>query len=301
MFIRLLFMVVLCLLAAGPLRASESGLNDTWSKVMLLSSTDAISAASFRTREGDHYSRYILPASTPEMKLSEALSLSGWARGSYFQAKSEHSSSPLGGGEMDLRWDTYAINGGGKITFAVTDRLHLHSSLGVGYIRMINLTRLKGVSSADRAILKQNGIIDWWAESLLVSPSIGGRYRLSDDNEYEVVLGVDASWNVQFPLTPLPDDDKQVKGAGIWSALAEYRLKERFRIADRQVDVVFAAQPGGFWGKGYRDMDFGFVHETSAAVEFPLTNSERTWRLRTGVGYLINDMGQGITFLLSLR
>ncbi|WP_431295598.1 hypothetical protein [Rahnella sp. PAMC 25559] len=196
--------------------AEDSSLNGTYSKIMLLSSTQAINASSFKTSEKVHYSRYSLPLSTSELKVGEATSLSGWIRGGYLKVKAGDSLTSEDGGKIALRWDAYSVSTGGIIKYAPSEHLVLNAGLGFGFIRMTDMTKFHEVSIAEKEILKRDGLFSWKTESLLLSPSLGGKYRYPIDNGDEITLSSEVSWNMQYSLSRLPHDERNIVGAGIW-------------------------------------------------------------------------------------
>lgn len=107
------------------------------------------------------------------------------------------------------------------------------------------------------------------------------------------------TWHILFPVAG--DKGNTGRGAGTWSFRTEYRFADVFDIAGSPVDILLSEQPGGFWGRGYRDIDFGFITETGIATEVPVPVGGTTYRLRLGAGWLVNDTGTGTSVILGLN
>lgn len=284
------------MLIAGEAEAAND-LSGIYSRLAMLSVSEDINASSFRG-EGVSYYRYSLPWRTGAEALTESLSVSGIAGAKWLDVRG--SGADNGCVTLHPRWTVAALTGGIELTWMVNDSLGLDAGLNTGVIKMQNRSTLTGqINESDYLYLREEGVLPWSAWMVSVSPSLGIKYRERQSGGDEITLQGGVSW---LALLPAGGEKEVMKnGAGTWSLRAEYRFSNIFSLKGAPVDLLLSEQPGGFWGKGYRNIDFGFISETALAAEYPLNFSGVQFRLRVGVGWLKNDKGDGISLILNIR
>lgn len=67
------------------------------------------------------------------------------------------------------------------------------------------------------------------------------------------------------------------------------------------MDVIASNKLGGFYGKGYRDIDMGFMNNAELAAGTRIRIFNQSYDMRVGVGYLISDNGQGISLVMRMN
>lgn len=200
------------------------------------------------------------------------------------------------------RWSVSSLVGSGQLSYAVDESLTLNYGGSVGLLRLKSRSRLSGnLSQEDYSASKELGLAGTTSDILQVSPSTGVTYQYRRMNGDALTLDGRLSWHALFPVGGERDSVKAGADTGTWSLRAEYRFAQAFQVAATPVDILLSEQPGGFWGKGYRDIDFGFISETALAAEAPITVFGSVYRARVGAGWLKNDKGAGMSIIVNLR
>ncbi len=88
---------------------------------------------------------------------------------------------------------------------------------------------------------------------------------------------------------------------GTWSVGGEYIMTELFSLNDRNFNLILSNDIGGFYGKDYRELSFGFINNTSLALETPINIYNSQVKVKAGIGYLSSDNAHGIALTLGIR
>ncbi|HAT4910560.1 TPA: hypothetical protein I9742_000073 [Serratia marcescens] len=200
------------------------------------------------------------------------------------------------------RWSVSSLVGSGHLSQAINASLTLNYGGSIGLLKFENRSHLSGALSQEAySQLKKSGIVGATSDILQVSPSTGVTYQYRRMNGDTLTLDGRLSWHALFPVGGERGSVKAGADTGTWSLRAEYRFAQVFQVAATPVDILLSEQPGGFWGKGYRDIDFGFISETALAAEAPVRVFGSAYRVRVGAGWLKNDKGTGMSIIVNLR
>lgn len=295
--------IVGVMLVAQEVQAADNELAGVYTKLALLSASDDINAASFRSEE-IRYTRYSLPWQFEALPLTDNLSLVGRVRANWFDVHSVEAIDYKDDGQSLLtpRWSVSSLVGSGQLSYEVNESLALNYGGSVGFLRLKSRSRLSGnLSQEERSVYKNLGLAGATSDILQISPSTGMTYQHRRTNGDALTLDGRVSWHALFPVGGDRDEIKAGADTGTWSLRAEYRFAQAFHVAATPVDILLSEQPGGFWGKGYRDIDFGFISETALAAEAPVMAFGSAYRVRIGAGWLKNDKGTGMSFIVNLR
>ncbi|EOV5094267.1 hypothetical protein ACOA8Y_003757 [Serratia marcescens] len=295
--------IVWVMLAAKEAQAVESALAGTYAKLALLSVSDDINAASFRSEE-IRYTRYSLPWQFGALPLTDNLSWVSQMRVNWLDVRSVEAIdySDYGQSLLTPRWSVSSLVGSGHFSQAISASLTLNYGGSIGLLKFENRSHLSGALSQEAySQLKNSGIVGATSNILQVSPSTGVTYQYRRMNGDTLTLDGRLSWHALFPVGGERGSVKAGADTGTWSLRAEYRFAQVFKVAATPVDILLSEQPGGFWGKGYRDIDFGFISETALAAEAPVRVFGSAYRVRVGAGWLKNDKGTGMSIIVNLR
>lgn len=291
-----------CMLAAQEVQAAGNEFAGTYTKIALLSASDDINAASFRTEE-IRYTRYSLPWQFEALPLTDNLSLISRVQVNWLDVRSVEAID-YNDGQLLLtpRWTVSSLVGSGQLSYAVSESLTLNYGGSVGLLRFKSRSGFSGVSSQEeQSALKSMGVVGATSDILQVSPLTGMTYQHQRKNGDALTLDGRLSLHALFPVGGERDNVKAGADTGTWSLRAEYRFAQAFQVAATPVDILLWEQQGGFWGKGYRDIEFGFISETALAAEAPAMVFGSARRVRVGVGWLKNDKGTGISVIFNLQ
>ncbi|QBX68322.1 hypothetical protein [Serratia quinivorans] len=274
------------MLVTQEVQAADNALAGAYTKLALLSVSDDINAASFRSEE-IRYTRYSLPWQFEVFPLTDNLSFVSRVRANWLDVRSVEAIDYKDDGQSLLtpRWSVSSLVGSGQLSYAVNESLALNYGGSVGLLRLKSRSRLsENLSQEDYSASKSLGLIGAKSDILQVSPSAGMTYQYRRTNGDALTWDGHVSWHVLFPVGGGSDDIMRGVETGTWSLRVEYRFARALHVAEIPIDILLSEQPGGFWGKGYRDIDFGFISETALAAEAPLTVFGSTYRLRLGEG-----------------
>lgn len=292
-----------CMLAAQEVQAAGNEFAGTYTKIALLSASDDINAASFRSEE-IRYTRYSLPWQFEALPLTDNLSLISRVRVNWLDVRSVEAIDYSDDGQSLLtpRWSASSLVGSGHLSQAINASLTLNYGGSVGLLRLKSRSRLsENWHHENDTYARSMGLVGTTSDILQVSPSTGATYQYRRMNGDALTLDGRLSWHALFPVGGERDSVKAGADTGTWSLRAEYRFAQAFQVAATPVDILLSEQPGGFWGKGYRDIDFGFISETALAAEAPVMVFGSACRVRVGVGWLKNDKGTGMSVIFNLQ
>ncbi|AQT65915.1 hypothetical protein B0W01_20635 [Serratia marcescens] len=247
--------IVWVMLAAKEAQAVESAFAGAYTKLALLSVSDDINAASFRGEE-IRDTRYSLPWQFDALPLTDNLSWVSQMRVNGLDVRSVEAIDYSDDGQSLLtpRWSVSSLVGSGHLSQAINASLTLNYGGSVGLLRLKSRSRLSGNLSQDDSAFKSMGLVGTTSDILQVSPSTGVTYQYRRMNGDALTLDGRLSWHALFPVGGERDSVKAGADTGTWSLRAEYRFAQAFQVAATPVDILLSEQPGGFWGKGYRDI-----------------------------------------------
>lgn len=292
--------IVWVMLVAKEAQAVESALARAFTKLALLSVSDDINAASFRS-EGMRYTRYSLPWQFDALPLADNLSLVSRVQMNWLDV---HGDDFRDDNQLLLtpRWSVSSLVGSGHLSQAINASLTLNYGGSVGLLRFKNRSRLsENWHQENDTYARSMGLVGATSDILQVSPSTGVTYQYRRMSGDTLTLDGRLSWHALFPVGGERGSVKAGADTGTWSLRAEYRFAQAFQVATTSVDILLSEQPGGFWGKGYRDIDFGFISETALAAEAPVRVFGSAYQVRIGAGWLKNDKGTGMSIIVNLR
>ncbi|EJC2626077.1 hypothetical protein MYG35_001194 [Escherichia coli] len=295
--------IVWIMLAVKEAPAVDNELARAYTKLTLLSVSDDINAASFRSEE-IRYTRYSLPWQFDTLLLTDNLSWVSQMRVNWLDVRSVEAIDYSDDGQSLLapRWSVSSLVGSGHLSYMVSESLVLNYGGDIGLLRFQNRSHLSGSwGQEEHSVFKSTGLVGTTSDILQVSPSTGVIYQYRRMNGDALTLDSRLSWRALFPVGGERDSVKAGADTGTWSLRAEYRFAQVFQAAATPVDILLSEQPGGFWGKGYRDIDFGFISETALAAEAPVRVFGSVYRVRVGAGWLKNDKGTGMSIIVNLR
>ncbi|CAI2044161.1 Uncharacterised protein [Serratia marcescens] len=282
--------ILTCFVAfAGLGRAkAENALGGTYARLLMLSSTEDISASSFRTDEGVRFDKFLLPYEMLHLDITDRLSLSGTVRGGYLKVKGQNDDD---GSIIRLQWDIFSVVSGLVGRYHINDEVAMKGGVELGYVYMRNRYAFDDENRLDMA--SQNG---------LIAPMLGIEYTNEVDNGDRLHIEGGLSWmHVSSFSTSNRLMNIHNEKAGSWSLRGEYTFDGVYRLLSRPMDVIVSNNLGGFYGKGYRDIDMGFMNNTELATGSRVRIFGRSYGVRVGVGYLVNDKGHGVSLVMRMN
>lgn len=267
-------------------------------KLLALSSTNDITASSLKDEDGLEYDKISIPYNFDNIYEYQDYTLSLGMRASYLKIKansinlnSSEKFSPL--------WEILSAVVAPKVSYKINDRLQLNTEIEFGYNRMENKSTLKG-DDLSREEFINFGMLDWTINSISVTPKIGLNYNYFLKNQNEINL----NGNIGYMFLSELDDHKSIdinSQVGTWSIESAYIIKNAFDLNNKIIDLRLSNNIGGFYGQDYRALGFGFVNNSSVALEYPVRFYTNERKIRIGIGYLVNDYANGLTFILGIQ
>ncbi|MER2966838.1 hypothetical protein [Serratia ureilytica] len=233
--------IVWVMLAAKEAQAVESSLAGAYTKLALLSVSDDINAASFRSDE-IRYTRYSLPWQFDTLPLTDNLSLVSQMRVNGLDVRSVEAIDYSDDGQSLLtpRWSVTSLVGSGHLSQAINASLTLNYGGSVGLLRLKSRSRLSGNLSQDDSVFKSMGLVGATSNILQVSPSTGVTYQYRRMNGDTLTLDGRLSWHALFPVGGERGSVKAGADTGTWSLRAEYRFAQVFKVAATPVDILLS-------------------------------------------------------------
>ncbi|HHR5899959.1 TPA: hypothetical protein ACS7XC_000833 [Providencia alcalifaciens] len=276
---------------------SEENLNAGYAKLLALSLTDDISASELNT-EDFKYEKYSLPYEFKNLYVKDDYSFSMQLKGNYLKVKSDLTNIDSVG-SLRARWDIFSLSAAPKVTYQINDRFSLENELELGYANMSNKSSFHG-SPQMREGLRKAGLLDWNINSLHITPKIGLKNTNKLDNNDEInIYG-----HVAYMFVNGFKNEKQLNvnsSTGTWSIGGEYVMTDLINVNGRNFSLVLSNDIGGFYGKHYRELSFGFINNTSLALETPMNIYGSKVKVQAGIGYLSSDNAHGIALTLGIR
>nr|WP_282553588.1 hypothetical protein [Providencia sneebia] len=219
-------------------------------------------------------------------------------KGNYLKVKS----SPVNidyVGRMHARWDIFSLTASPKVSYQINDNLHLENELEFGYANMSNNSSFHGDHQM-KELLRNEGLLDWSVNSFHITPKIGlkNTNKLANNDEINIY------GHISYMFTNGFRTEKKLNvnsNTGTWSAGGEYVMTDLFSLNERKFNLILSNNIGGFYGKDYRELSFGFINNTSLALETPINFYDNTIKIKAGIGYLSSDNAHGLAFMLEIK
>lgn len=274
-------------------------LTSGYSKLLTLSSSNDISASTLHS-EGVDYNKYILPYVFENLYQYEDYAFSLGLKGSYLKVRLDPISINDDNDIYYGRWDIFNVMVTPKVDYKLNQYVTLEGAVDLAYSKMVNNSKVRGSQEVKEG-LTDNGLLDWDVNTLHFAPEIGAKFKKAFDNNDELTFHSRISYMV---LTGIDNNKSGVKvddNAGTWSTGASYLVSDALNIMEKDFDLLLSNRIGGFYGKGYRDLSFGFINSTEVAVETPLKIYGYDMKMKIGVGYLSSDNAHGTTLVFGLQ
>ncbi|HHR6131440.1 TPA: hypothetical protein ACS72K_004121 [Providencia alcalifaciens] len=276
---------------------SDENLNAGYAKLLALSLTDDISASKLNS-DGFNYEKYSLPYEFKNLYITDDYSFSIQLKSNYLKVKSSRITIDSVG-DLRARWDILSISASPKVTYQINERLSLENELEFGYANMSNKSSFHG-SQLMRDTLRDEGVLDWNMNSFHITPKIGLKNTNKLDNNDEINIYGHLSYMFANGL----GNEKKLNinsNTGTWSIGGEYIMTDLISLNGINFNLILSNDLGGFYGNNYRELSFGFINNTSLALETPINIYDNQVKLRAGVGYLSSDNAHGIALTLGIR
>lgn len=289
-------LLLLCIIFTSSAYSDEN-LNSGYSKLLALSLTDDISASQLNS-DGFNYEKYSLPYEFKNLYVKDDYSFSMQLKGNYLKVKSSLVNVDSVG-SLRARWDIFSISAAPKVTYQINERFSVENELEFGYANMSNKSSFHG-SQQMREILRDEGLLDWDLNSFHVTPKVGLKNTNKLDNNDEInIYG-----HLAYMFANGFKNEKQLNvnsSTGTWSIGGEYVMTDLIHLNGRNFSLVLSNDIGGFYGNNYRELSFGFINNTSLALETPMNIYGSKVKVQAGIGYLSSDNAHGIALTLGIR
>lgn len=164
---------------------------------------------------------------------------------------------------------------------------------------MINKSSFHG-SQEMKETLRDEGLLDLNVNSFHLTPKFGVKNTNKLDNNDEInIYG-----HISYIFTKGFRNEKKLNinsNTGSWSIGGEYIMTDVIRLNGVNLNLILSNDIGGFYGNDYRDLSFGFINNTSLALETPISIYDNQVKVRAGIGYLSSDNAHGIALTLGIR
>lgn len=276
---------------------SDESLNAGYAKLLALSLTDDISASKLNA-DGFSYEKYSLPYEFKNLYAEDDYSFSLQLKGNYLKVKSSLVNIDSMG-SLRARWDIFSVSASPKVTYQINERLSFENELEFGYANMSNKSSFHG-NQQMKEILRDEGLLDWNVNSFHITPKVGVKHTNKLDNNDEInIYG-----HLSYMFTNGFRNEKKLNinsNTGTWSVGGEYIMADLIRLNGVNFNLILSNEIGGFYGKDYRELSFGFINNTSLALETPIDIYDNQVKVRAGIGYLSSDNAHGIALTLGIR
>lgn len=276
---------------------SDENLNAGYAKLLALSLTNDISASKLNA-DGFNYEKYSLPYEFKNLYQEDNYSFSMQLKGNYLKVKSSLTNIDSIG-SLRARWDIFSFSVSPKIAYQINERFSLENELELGYANMNNKSTFHGNQQMKEA-LRDEGLLDWHVNSFHITPKIGLKNTNKLNNNDEInIYG-----NVSYMFVNGFRNEKKLNvnsNTGTWSIGGEYIMTDLISLNDIKFNLILSNNIGGFYGSNYRELTFGFINNTSLALETPINLYGNQVKISAGVGYLSSDNAHGITLILGIK
>lgn len=276
---------------------SDENLNAGYSKLLALSLTDDISASKLNA-DGFNYEKYSFPYEFKNLYVEDDYSFSVQLKANYLKVKSSLINIDSVG-SLRARWDIFSVSASPKVAYQINERLSLENEMEFGYANMSNKSSFNG-SQQMKDALRNEGLLDWDVNSFHITPKIGLKNINKLDNNDEInIYG-----HVSYMFTNGFRNQKELNvnsNTGTWSIGGEYIMTDLISLNSIDFNLILSNDIGGFYGKNYRELSFGFINNTSLALEAPINIYDKQMKIRAGIGYLSSDNAHGIALTFGIR
>lgn len=281
----------------SPDSFSDKALTAGYAKLIALSSTNDISASTLHS-DGLEYSKYSLPYTFKNIYNEGDYSFNIQIRGNYLKVKSDvidiNSSNTL-----RSRWNILNLTTSPQITYNIDKNLSLEGEIELGYSNMKNTSSFHGEDDI-KIGLREEKLLDWDINAVNITPKIGIVNKNTLNNGDKIKLHTHVSYMFMESVGN-KSDIKINNNIGTWSTGGEYTITNAFAIKDNPFDIIVSNDIGGFYGNSYRDLSFGFINNTSLALETPIDINNTEFKIKVGLGYLYSDNAHGMTFIIGIN
>lgn len=298
MIFRIMVIISLFLVQMMSYADDSENLNAGYAKLIALSSTNDISASTLSADDGLKYSKYSLPYDFTDLDESDHYAMSVRLRGSYLKVKG----ADIEMGSLGVyypRWNMLSLTASPRITFTLSDTLALNNEFEFGYTKINSQSTYQG-DAQTHALLRDDNLLEWSMNTFHLAPKIGLISRYTVNNKDEINVYSDIAY--MYIDTPGNTAHSGFKSSfGTWSFGGEYVITHLFKLKEQPFNVVISNDIGGFYGKGYRDLSFGFINNTSLALEMPINLNNSRLKMKVGIGYLSSDRARGQMFIFEIK
>lgn len=276
---------------------SNENLNAGYVKLLATSLTDDISASKLNVDELN-YEKYSLPYQLKNLYVTDNYIFSIQLKGNYLKVKSSLVNIDSVG-NLRARWDIFSTSISPKVTYQINERLSLENELEFGYANMNNKSSFQGSQQMKKA-LRDERLLDWNVNSFHITPKI----KLKNTNKLDNNDEINIYGQVSYMFANGFRNEKKINvnsNTGTWSVGGEYIMTDLISLNGINFNLILSNDIGGFYGNGYRDLSFGFINNTSLALETPINVYDNEVKVRTGIGYLSSDNAHGIALILGIR
>lgn len=276
---------------------SDENLNAGYAKLLALSLTNDINASKLNS-DGLSYNKYSLPYEFKNLYVTKNYFLSMKLNGNYLKIKSSPTNiDPLG--NLRAQWDIFSLSAAPKIIYPINEKFRLENELEFGYSNMNNKSSFHG-NEKMKEILRDEGLLYWSINTFHITPKFGLRNtnKLNNNDEFNIY------GHVSYMFTNSVGNEKKLNvnnNTGTWSIGGEYIMTDLINLNGMNFNLILSNDIGGFYGKDYRELSFGFINNTSLALETPIKFYDNQVKIKAGIGYLSSDNAHGIALTLGIR
>lgn len=276
---------------------ADENLNAAYAKLLALSLTDDISASKLNSNELS-YDKYSLPYEFKNLYVTKDYFLSMKLNGNYLKIKSSPANIDSLG-NLRAHWDVFSLSATPKITYPINEKFSIENELEFGYSNMNNKSSFHG-NEQMKEILREEGLLDWSINTFHITPKFGLRNnnKLNNNDEFNIY------GHISYMFTNSFGNEKKLNinnNTGTWSIGGEYIMNDLINLNGVNFNLILSNDIGGFYGEGYRELSFGFINNTSFALETPIKFYDNQVKIKAGIGYLSSDNAHGIAFTLGIR
>lgn len=291
-----IFLIFLFFLSNITLADINSELQPGYIKFIALSSTDDITSSKLKDKDGLMYSKLSIPINFDDIYEHKNYSLSSSFRISHLEVESDSLYLSYNEKFRPL-WEVYSLIFAPKVSYKFNQNISFETEFEIGYSRFNNNSKYEGTYLKD--ILIDSGLLNLKLNTINYTPKFSLDFNKKNKNND---ININTSLGYMF-LENLSNKNNFNIGSqiGLWSVDAEYILNNKIELDKRNIDIVLSNNIGGFYGKDYRALGFGFINSSSIALQAPIDFYKTEKKIKIGVGYLYSDHATGFTFILGIK
>ena len=278
---------------------SDDEFKATYGKLLALSSTDDISASTFKDDDGMTYNKFSLPYSFDNLYVDGNYSFSLDLRFNYFTVATDTPLS-IDDSTLDLKYSIYNMVIAPRISYVFNENFVAEGKLEYGYSKMNNHSKFHGDELMHQNLVQGN-VIDWSLSTMHITPHLGLNYFTKLNNHHDLAVKSAIGYMILSNFNQNKDDPKVSSRVGTWSLEGEYTIPHAFHVWGKNLDLSFNNHIGGFYGDQYKELDFSWINNASVALKTPIQFFGQSKKLKTGLGYLAAEHAHGIMFILGVE